>query len=171
MKLPCFGGLPFHARCKYPKLTILVFVSLFIVLFFVLEFKSPWSTSNLRHTYSFRRKRVPVVFINWSKTDNKSKSFCHFHTCFEVNDCIFDKDDQIRVHVHNQYEFHSGITSHSYALEVSTEYAEILDTIRSSRYYEKNISQACVFVPPIDTLNQQQHDTKLVSVLLNSLPQ
>ena len=170
MKLPCFGGLPFHARCKYPKLTIIVLVSLLIVLFFVLEFKSPWSSSNSRHTYSFR-KRVPVVFINWNKTDNKSKLFCHFHTCFEVNDCIFDKDDQIRVHVHNQYTFHRAVSSHSYVPEISTEYAEILDAIRNSRYYEKNISQACVFVPPIDTLNQQQHDAKLVSVLLNSLPQ
>lgn len=169
MKLPCFGGLPFHARCKYPKLATLILVSLLIVLFFVFEFK-PWSTSNSRHTYSFMKKRVPMLFVNWKKTDNKSKSFCHFHTCFEVNDCVFDKDDQIRVHVHNQYEFHSAISSESYTPEISTEYAEILDTIRSSRYYEKNISEACVIVPPIDTLNQQQHDTKLVSVLLNSLP-
>ena len=170
MKLPCFGGLPFHARCKYPKLSILIIIiSILILLFFVLEFNQ-WPSINSRPTRYFIQKKLPVVLVNWNKTDPNSKRTCHFHTCFEVNDCVFGKDDRIGVYVHDRYEFHNSITSQNYVPEISTEYEEILDAIRNSHYYERNISQACVIVPPIDTLNQQQHDTKLVSVLLNSLP-
>lgn len=168
MKLPCFGGLPFHARWKYPKLSVFILISLVIVLIFVFEYR-PWAASDWQ---SRRRppRRVPVMLINWNKTNLKSKKSCHFHTCFEINDCIFGRQDRIRVYVHDHYEFHSPITSQSYVPDISTEYTEILDTIRNSRYYERNISKACVIVPPIDTLNQQQHETKLVSILLNSLP-
>ena len=172
MKLPCFGGLPFHARCKYSRLSILTLILAVILIFLIFNFQ-PWSTSNSsRPTRNLQpiNQRVPVVLINWNKTNLNSKESCHFHSCFEVNDCVFDKKDRIRVYVHDQYEFHSTQTLQSYVPEVSREYAEILDAIRDSRYYERNMSQACVIVPPIDTLNQQQHDVKVVSVLLNSLP-
>ena len=111
-----------------------------------------------------------MVLVNWNKTNSSYKDSCHFHLCFEINECIFGKEDRISVHVHDRYEFHSTITLQSYVPTVSKEYEEILNAIRNSRYYERNISRSCVVVPPVDTLNQQQHDTKLVSVLLNSLP-
>ena len=171
MKLPCFGGLPFHARCKYPRLSVLI-VLFAVILLFLLFNLQPWSISNSpRPTYNLKPKQtVPVVLINWNKTNLSSKTTCHFHSCFEINDCIFDQEDRIRVYVHDQYEFHSSLTLQSYVPEVSREYVEILDAIRNSRYYEHNMSQACVIVPPVDTLNQQQHDVKVVSILLNSLP-
>lgn len=169
--MPCFGGLPFHARCKYPRLSILVFFSAVVLLFLLFNLQ-PWSTSNFpQPTYNLKPKqRVSVVLINWNKTNLHSKTMCHFHSCFEINDCMFDREDRIRVYVHDQYEFQSPLTLQTYVPDLSREYVEILDAIRNSPYYEKNISQACVIVPPIDTLNQQQHDVKLVSVLLNSLP-
>ena len=111
-----------------------------------------------------------MVFINWNKTDVTSKESCRFHTCFEVNSCILSQEDQIRVYVHDTYEFHSGVTLETHVPEVSREYAEILDAVRGSRYYEKNISEACVVIPSVDTLNQKQQDVELVSLLLNSLP-
>lgn len=171
MKLPCFGGLPFHARCKYPRLSILILFFAIILLFLVFHHQ-PWSTSHpKRPTYDLQPKQtLPVVLINWNKTNLSSKTTCHFHSCFQVNDCIFDREDRIRVYVHDQYEFYNPRTAQSYVPEVSREYVEILDAIRSSRYHEGNMSQACVIVPPVDTLSQQQHDVKLVSVLLNSLP-
>lgn len=173
MKLPCFRGLPFHARIKYPKLSILILIFVVVLLLVVLGFL-PWSSSDSgsnpsRPTRSLKQ-RVPVVLVNWNKTDSNSKTTCHFYLCFEINDCVFGQKDRIRVYVHDQYEFYSTIAEQSYIPDVSTEYAEILDAIRSSHYYEGNRSQACVIVPPIDTLNQRQHDVKLISVLLNSLP-
>ena len=171
MKLPCFGGLPFHARCKYPRLVILFLLFAVIVLFLVF-YPHPLSNSNSpRLTYNLQPKqRVPVVLINWNKTNSNYKTSCHFHSCFEINDCLFNREDHVRVYVHDQYEFHDPVTLQSYVPDVSREYVEILDTIRNSHYYEGNISKACVIVPPVDTLNQQQHDVKFVSALLNSLP-
>ena len=175
MKLPCFGGLPFHARCRYPKFSIFFVLSIFLCLFLVLQFR-PWLPSSdlqrtTRHGRNSMPLRVPVVLINWNKTDFTSKQSCRFHSCFDVNSCILGREDRIRVYVHDTYEFHSGITLETYVPEVSREYAEMLDAIRNSRYYEKNISEACVIVPSVDTLNQQQQDVELVSILLNSLPQ
>jgi hypothetical protein len=170
MKLPCFGGLPFRAHCKYPRLSILTLFAI-IVLFLVFNHQ-PWSTSHSsRPTYNLQPKQtLPVVLINWNNINFSSKTTCHFHSCFQVNDCIFDREDRIRVYVHDRYEFHNPRNGKNYVPEVSREYVEILDAIQKSRYYEGNISQACVIVPPIDTLTQQQHDVKLVSVLLNTLP-
>ena len=171
MKLPCFGGLPFHARCKYPRLSIFILLFGVILLFLVFKHQPSSTSHSSRPTYDLQPKQtVPVVLINLNKTNLSSKTTCHFHSCFEVNDCIFDREDHIRVYIHDRYEFYNPLTLQSYVPEVSKEYVEILDTIRNSRYYERNMSQACVIVPPVDTLNQQQHDVKLVSVLLNSLP-
>lgn len=173
MKLLCFGGLPFQAHCKYPRLTVIVLLSLSLISFLILNYR-PWSIhadgQRSKRVASRTRRRVSVVPVNWNKADLLSKTSCHFHTCFEINDCIFGLEDRIRVHVHDPYEFHSPITLESYAPDVSQEYAEVLDAIRSSEYHESNISQACVIVPPVDTLNQQQHDAQIISAVLNSLP-
>lgn len=171
MKLPCFGGLPFHARCKYPRLSILILFFAVVLLFLIFKHQPSSTFDSSRPTYNLQPKQtVPIMLINWNKTNLSSKTTCHFHSCFEINDCIFNQEDRIRVYVHDQYEFHNPLTLQSYVPEVSKEYVEILDAIRNSRYHERNVSQACVIVPPVDTLNQQQHEVKLVSVLLNSLP-
>ncbi|XP_019860562.1 PREDICTED: exostosin-2-like [Amphimedon queenslandica] len=108
-----------------------------------------------------------LSFLKW-------KSECLFFTCFEINSCRYGKENEemIRVYV---YPFSETLASMPHLqtypslLDHSDEYIQILETIRSSRYYEPLPEEACVFVPPFDTLNGRLINNRLTSYLLNNL--
>ena len=52
---------------------------------------------------------------------------------------------------------------------LSKEFYTILKTIVNSPYYTANPNDACIFIPPLDTLNQMRIDTNLVGKSLASL--
>ena len=54
---------------------------------------------------------------------------------------------------------------------LSKEYLEILSTIVNSPYYTDNPEDACLFVPPVDTLNENTLRKDKISQILSSLPQ
>lgn len=53
---------------------------------------------------------------------------------------------------------------------ISKEYHSILNTIIHSQYHTQNPEKACVFVPSIDTLNQNRFRVKETSQALALLP-
>lgn len=68
------------------------------------------------------------------------------------------------------YEFVSNKTHESFSPQVSTQYADLVRAVQSSRYHQSDVTKACVFIPPIDTLNFANLDADVTSALLNSLP-
>lgn len=52
---------------------------------------------------------------------------------------------------------------------LTKEFYTILNTIKNSPYYTNNPAKACIFVPSIDTLNQNRFDVNLVGKALASL--
>ena len=99
------------------------------------------------------------------------KSSCRFHTCFEINNCSIGVGDKIGVYVYPNIEFVEDETSERFSSVFSIEYRELVAAVKSSRYYQPNVSRACVYVMPIDTLSQDLLNVELVSLMLHALPQ
>ena len=73
-----------------------------------------------------------------------SREPCTMHTCFDVSRCR-----TFRVYVYPNVE----------GLKVSPLYEKILRVIRNSRYYTRDPSDACLFVPSVDTLDRDKAST------------
>lgn len=99
------------------------------------------------------------------------KSSCRFHTCFEINNCSIGIGDQISVYVYPDIEFTVEETKERLSSIMSIEYRELITAVKNSPYYQPNASEACVFVPPIDTLSQDLDSVRSVSLMLHALPQ
>ena len=54
---------------------------------------------------------------------------------------------------------------------ISREFFEIIDTILNSEYYTPNPQEACLFIPPIDTLNENNLRKDKIAQALAMLPQ
>ena len=164
MQLFGFRGLPFQARCKFFNLCVAcVGLMTFLILI----------GHRLRHGShsgsSFRPKRV-VIPVHPDDLEWNYKFTCFFHTCFEINDCVYGVHDKIGVYVYPTFEFVSNQTQKSYIPKFSDEYSQLLDAIKRSPYYQHDASKACVLIPSIDMLSQSNLDLMLTSTLLNSLP-
>lgn len=109
--------------------------------------------------------------LNASALDIGSKTHCRFHMCFDINSCILSlREDVLGVHVRDTYDFYDPSNSVSLSLNISKAYTELLDAVKKSRFYVSNPASACVFIPPVDTLAQQNLDLNLTSTVLNTLP-
>ena len=163
--------LPYRVRCKFWNL-VAVAVSLFLLslgifVLFPHTFQYPG-----RSQASQRPKAVlPLQASNISAIDNGSKIHCRFHVCFDINRCMLSlREDVLGVYVRGPYDFYDPSSSISLSLNISKEYTELLETVRKSRYYVSSPTSACVFIPPIDTLVQQNLDLDITSTILNTLP-
>ena len=72
------------------------------------------------------------------------------HTCFDVSRC-----KTFRVYVYPSIE----------GLKVSPLYEKILRIIKNSRYYTRDPSDACLFVPSVDTLDRDKASTNFIPKL------
>lgn len=94
---------------------------------------------------------------------------CSYWDCFNVYRCGHTGHDRITVYVYPLRKFVDE--NNVPATEVmSKEYFLILEAIINSKYYTANPKEACLFVPSIDTLNQDRLRINLTSKALQSLP-
>ena len=114
---------------------------------------------------------IDLKLINWSRISYLPRTRCRFHRCFNISRCVFSTEDRIGVHVGGWYEFHAPQTSSVLSPKVSLEYAELLEAVKGSHYYASDPANACIFIPPLDTLGQGEVKASTMSMLLNSLPQ
>lgn len=54
---------------------------------------------------------------------------------------------------------------------MSKEFYEIIDAILNSEYYTSDPDEACIFIPPIDTLNENNLRKDEIAKALAMLPQ
>ena len=96
------------------------------------------------------------------------KDKCFFHNCFEINECHYSIPERIKVYIYPEYQYtvSNEVTQYS----ISNEYSEILNIIRQSVYYEPLPNKACIFIPSLDTLNERNLNSSVISELLLNLP-
>lgn len=94
---------------------------------------------------------------------------CTHWDCLNVYRCGQRGRDRLSVYVYppERYVDENGTPA---APPISQQYYALLETIIQSEYYTPDPSEACLFVPGIDTLNQDVLDLKLTEQALQSLP-
>ena len=137
-------------------------LSVIIIIIFVNW--SPWKSDSFGQIKA-EREALHLVIFKPNLNDSYWKENCYFHTCFEINDCQYEIHERIKIYVYPEYTYSPPVH-----LEISTEYQEIIDTIKNSHYYEPLPFKACLFVPSVDTLNQRNLNLSLTSSILHSLP-
>ncbi|KAL1506409.1 hypothetical protein ABEB36_005779 [Hypothenemus hampei] len=100
-----------------------------------------------------------------SPTDTK----CTHWDCFNIYRCGHTGHERIAVYVYPlaRYVDENGASA---TPQVSKEYYDLINAIVNSKYYTANPEEACLFIPFIDTLNEDQLNVNLTWRALNQLP-
>lgn len=141
------------------KKTFLLVTLLLIAVFFIgLTF----------HQFHARKDDRTVLSVKDTTSGIQNRE-CAFHTCFEVSLCSLSRRDKIGVYVYDEPLFMDS-NGDQLNLPHSVEYQQLMQAVKSSSYYQSNLSKACLFIPPIDTLSQPRINTMHVTRSLASLP-
>ncbi|XP_050519723.1 exostosin-2 [Daktulosphaira vitifoliae] len=152
-----------HRKFIYVSFFFSFILSLIYVIIIPLIFKF-LQVSTTNKSFSTQQYIVPRDYPVF-----KTITYCSFYNCFNIYKCSHKLDGSFKVYVYPaaKYVDHVGI---SVGGKMSREYQSILNTIINSHYYTNKPAEACVFIPSIDTLNQNQYRAKETSQALGMLP-
>ncbi|KAL1131710.1 hypothetical protein AAG570_011323 [Ranatra chinensis] len=94
---------------------------------------------------------------------------CGYYDCFNIYKCGHKGASKILVYVYPLKKY-SDEKHKSLGGQMSREFYAILKAIMESEYYTPNPEEACIFVPSVDTLNQNRFLVKEMSQVLALLP-
>lgn len=158
------------ACCRLLRHRKLIYISIFIsfLLSFVYVVIVPHVLTVLQKPPS-KTQEIHHYVIPGDSPITSTDSHCTFYNCFNIYRCShrFFGDFKVYVYPMVKYIDPDGIPIGG---KMSREYHSILNAIIKSQYYTKNPEEACVFVPPIDTLNQNRFRVKETSQALALLP-
>ncbi|KAJ6637227.1 Exostosin-2 [Pseudolycoriella hygida] len=154
-----------HSKAFYKLFTVIA--CLCTTFGFILTFHQTNSTSkNNRITLDLAV--IPeTVLLEDAELARARNGNCSYWDCFNVYKCGQRDQDRIAIYV---YPLHNYVdTKGTPAFVLTKEFYQILKAITDSSYYTPNPHEACIFVPTIDTLNQNLIQTNLVAKALASL--
>ncbi|KAG1676608.1 Exostosin-2 [Nymphon striatum] len=157
---------------RYYQNYLLIGVSVILTIFFVvilITSISQQKSAFYSEEYILDSLLSPSELVLGSSKIDKTNSSCHYYSCFNVYRCGKLGNDKLLIYVypHVKYVDAQGIPITN---SVSIQFYEIIKTIVSSKYYTNNPSNACIFVPSIDTLNQNRLRLISISRALAALP-
>lgn len=161
------------ALCTYPSKVIFagivaVFLTFFVMCLFL--WPSEEATEDSVHRFPRHLETDEIVSITKdSENGTERNSTCTFHTCVNVYHCGYNDETKISVYIYpiKDYVNEKGMPV---ATSMSREFAQILQAIVESPFYTNDPETACMFVPSIDVLNQNNIFTKEIGKVLASLP-
>lgn len=162
-----FGSFPYPTYLVFGGIAV-VFLTLTAVCLFVWPADDGGEDSI--HRFPRHLETDEIVHIT---TDNKEgtarNASCTFHTCVNVYHCGYNDETKISVYIYpiKDYVNEKGepvVTS------MSREFAHVLQAIVDSPFYTNDPETACMFVPSLDLLNQNNIFTKDIGKVLASLP-
>lgn len=109
-----------------------------------------------------------VQILSESNIAEKTDGNCNYYNCFDVYRCGHS-DNMISVYIYPilRYVDENRVPISS---PFSREFMEIMEAILKSPYYTSDPQKACLFVPSLDLLNQNNVRLKEISQVLSSLP-
>ncbi|XP_025198529.1 exostosin-2 [Melanaphis sacchari] len=157
------------ACCRLLRHQKLIYISIFIsfLLSFVYVVVLPHAIKLLQKPSKIQE--VSQYVIPKDSPTVPTNSRCTFYDCFNIYRCGHKFNGDFKVYVYPMAR-HVDQDFIPIGGKMSKEYHTILNTIVESQYYTKNPEEACVFVPPIDTLNQNRFRVKETSQALALLP-
>ncbi|KAI4457900.1 exostosin heparan sulfate glycosyltransferase -related [Holotrichia oblita] len=152
-------------------LIIVLAVILLLVILTVLQFIDGGHGGFMYKKISLQpvRNAPEVIITNILPESLPTNENCSYWDCFNVFRCGRTGHDRITVYV---YPLEKYVDENDIPVTetISKEYYEILDTIINSNYYTANPNEACLFIPSIDTLNQDRIRSRLTAKVLEKLP-
>ncbi|RZC43062.1 exostosin-2, partial [Asbolus verrucosus] len=114
-------------------------------------------------------RNLPEYKLTGSSAALPRNPECTHWDCFNIYRCGRTGHDRIAVYVYplKKYVDEKGFAATEL---MSREYLALLQAVVNSKYYTANPHEACIFIPSIDTLNQERLRPNLTSRALHSLP-
>ncbi|XP_069596111.1 exostosin-2 [Ranitomeya imitator] len=113
---------------------------------------------------------VPAVkLLDSSPLPDRGDLSCRMHTCFDVYRCGFNPKNKVKVYIYplKKYTDESG---RAVGDTISREYNELLSAVSESDFYTDDVGRACLFLPSIDVLSQNNLRIKETAQALAKLP-
>ncbi|XP_077143191.1 exostosin-2 [Ranitomeya variabilis] len=113
---------------------------------------------------------VPAVkLLDSSPLPDRGDLSCRMHTCFDVYRCGFNPKNKVKVYIYplKKYTDESG---RAVGDTISREYNELLTAVSESDFYTDDVGRACLFLPSIDVLSQNNLRIKETAQALAKLP-
>lgn len=171
---PKQGPVLIRYRHFFITLFVVLIISIFILVFGVMNILLPnfynSDSDGYEHISLGNLERIPFFKIPADTPVSSGRNNrCSYYDCFSVYHCGHSGSAQISVYVYplKKYVDDKAMPIGS---QMSKEFYGILKTIINSKYYTPNPEEACLFIPSIDTLNQNRFRTKETSQALASLP-
>uniref|UniRef100_A0A182MRP2 Exostosin-2 n=1 Tax=Anopheles culicifacies TaxID=139723 RepID=A0A182MRP2_9DIPT len=162
---------------RYQYLVVSGVVTLLLLFVWIARLRNGGETVGER--LSLDLADVPQVVLDKEAELARARNRnCSYWDCFNVYRCgqrapTLDDDDatgeRISIYVYPLKEYLDADSKRP-AGPLSREFYRIVETIVNSPYYTANPNEACLFLPTLDTLNQNRIDTTLVGKALASLP-
>lgn len=158
--------------CRLSRHRTLIFSTVFVslLLLFVHAVVAPVVLEFLQRPFARTSEHVRQHVVASDNPIDATDSQCTFFNCFNIYRCDHRFNGGFKVYVYPMVKYvdPDGIPIGG---KVSKEYHSMLSAIVDSEYYTGNPEEACVFVPSIDTLNQNRFRVKETSQALALLPQ
>lgn len=147
----------------------LILVLVLVLLYHLLQFNSDGENTVYRPLLVDNLVDLPVRVLDADYPDvDDTNVSCNYFGCFNVYRCG-SRGNRLLVYVYPP-EVYVDATNKPITGPVSREFYRIVEAITSSQFYTPNPREACIFVPSIDTLNQNKIKVQPVSQVLKMLP-
>ncbi|EEZ99036.1 exostosin-2 [Tribolium castaneum] len=160
-----------HNTSLYKNFFFLVFIVLIVTTFTVLprlRINIGDESSNFKKITLVNIRNLPEFRLVGDSASPRNPECTHWD-CFNIYKCGRTGHDRIAVYVYppKKYVDEQGVPATEL---MSKEYLALLQAVVNSKYYTANPHEACIFIPSIDTLNQERLRPNLTSKALRSLP-
>ena len=135
---------------------IVSFLGLLLFILFEVSFKSDPHFIITSHLHLNRPANLPQSIVGLSSTAvKKTDPTCKMHNCFNVYKCgtTLKHESKISVYLYPLYHYVDQ-KGNSVNISISREFYELYLSIAESEFFTDDKNSACIFVPPIDMLNQ-----------------
>lgn len=151
----------------FSGLIVILLLAVCLVLLLQTPIKSKQNVNNYISLESLND--VEDVTIDKTVPLTKRNEKCTYFNCFNVYRCNHGGTSNLLIYIYpiKHYVDEKNIPVGSF---ISKEYFDILTTIQKSKYFTPNPEKACIFIPPIDVLNQNRFRPRETSLALSSLP-
>ncbi|XP_073434670.1 exostosin-2 isoform X2 [Dendrobates tinctorius] len=113
---------------------------------------------------------VPAVKLLYSSPmPDRGDLSCRMHTCFDVYRCGFNPKNKVKVYIYPLKKY-TDEYGRAVGDTISREYNELLTAVSESDFYTDDVGRACLFLPSIDVLSQNNLRIKETAQALAKLP-
>lgn len=154
---------------KYFFLTLFLILTISSILFTQFVNLTNDVSTTFQKIHLSNIQNLPKVKLRRNIAGPPRNPLCTHWDCFNIFRCGHTGHDRIAVYVYpleNYVDEEDNLVTEL----MSREYFLLLKAVVNSKYYTANPHEACIFIPSIDTLNEERILLNLTSRALNSLP-